>query len=176
MTSPTSLGPRRRRRELRKADDRRSGSQMLSARRAAHRICPIRFRFSGPGTGGDPVRVCPCHARHLHGERASSAPHRLVDGRLQGRWEGDTLVVDLVDFNDETWFDRAGNFTATRCIWLSVTRRWARSHPLRSDGRGSEECLRNPEDEHDLLPAQGEEPAASEYECYAFDHEFHATP
>jgi hypothetical protein len=27
-----------------------------------------------------------------------------------GHWEGDTLVVDVTDFNDETWFDRAGNF------------------------------------------------------------------
>jgi hypothetical protein len=32
------------------------------------------------------------------------APYRLVDGRLGAL--GDTLVVDLVDFNDETWFDK----------------------------------------------------------------------
>jgi len=27
-----------------------------------------------------------------------------------GHWEGDTLVIDVTSFNDQTWFDRAGNF------------------------------------------------------------------
>ena len=31
-------------------------------------------------------------------------------GDSRGRWEGDTLVVDLIHFIDQTWFDRAGNF------------------------------------------------------------------
>jgi hypothetical protein len=31
-------------------------------------------------------------------------------GDSRGHWEGDTLVVDIVDFNDQTWFDHAGNF------------------------------------------------------------------
>ena len=31
-------------------------------------------------------------------------------GQSVGRWDGDTLVVDVTGFNDQTWFDRAGNF------------------------------------------------------------------
>lgn len=30
-------------------------------------------------------------------------------GDSRGRWEGDTLVVDTIDFNAETWFDKTGN-------------------------------------------------------------------
>ena len=31
-------------------------------------------------------------------------------GDSRGHWDGDTLVVDNVHFNDQTWFDHAGNF------------------------------------------------------------------
>ena len=44
----------------------------------------------------------------------------------RGRWEGDTLVVDVTDFNEETWFDRAGNFHSEA---LKVTERYTRVGP-----------------------------------------------
>ena len=42
-------------------------------------------------------------------------------GDSRGRWEGDTLVVDVKDFNNETWLDRAGNFHSEA---LHVVERW----------------------------------------------------
>ena len=31
-------------------------------------------------------------------------------GWSNGKWEGETLVIDTTGFNDRSWFDRAGNF------------------------------------------------------------------
>ena len=31
-------------------------------------------------------------------------------GTSNGRWEDDTLVVEVTGFNDSSWFDRSGNF------------------------------------------------------------------
>lgn len=37
-------------------------------------------------------------------------PLDLWMGDSRGHWEGDTFVVDVTQFNDRTWFDKAGNF------------------------------------------------------------------
>jgi len=47
-------------------------------------------------------------------------------GQSVGRWEGDTLVVDVKGFNDRTWFDRSGNFHSDG---LHVVERYTRTSP-----------------------------------------------
>jgi hypothetical protein len=47
-------------------------------------------------------------------------------GWSNGQWEGDTLVITVTDFNDKTWFDRAGNFHSEE---LKVVERYTPSSP-----------------------------------------------
>jgi len=50
-------------------------------------------------------------SRVIHMDRPDfESPIDTWMGHSRGRWEGETLVVDVTSFNGQTWFDRAGNF------------------------------------------------------------------
>lgn len=49
-------------------------------------------------------------------------------GQSVGRWDGDTFVVDSNGFNDQTWFDRAGNFHSEQLTVVERYRLMDRDH------------------------------------------------
>ena len=58
---------------------------------------------------------------HTDGTQHPDGPFGFWLGDSRAHWEGDTLVVDVTDFNAETWLDRAGNYHSEA---LHVTERW----------------------------------------------------
>lgn len=62
--------------------------------------------------------------RTIHLTKMESYPNVLWMGYAQGHWEGDALVVDVTNFTDATWFDRAGDFHSDA---LHVTERYTAS-------------------------------------------------
>jgi len=93
-------------------------------------------------------------------------------GDSRGRWDGDTLVVDVVHFGGETWLDRAGNHHSDA---LHVVERYT---PLDADHINYEVRLEDPKvfarswtmsmilDRHREQAFQ-----LLDYECYGFDVE-----
>jgi hypothetical protein len=51
---------------------------------------------------------------HLDKAKPEPAPVDFWMGRSHGRWDGDTLVVDVDGLNGLFWLDRAGNFVSER--------------------------------------------------------------
>ena len=49
-------------------------------------------------------------SRIVHMKTQQEFPVESWMGWSNGKWEGDTLVVDVTGFVGETWFDRAGNY------------------------------------------------------------------
>src|SRR5260370_28959093 len=60
-------------------------------------------------------------------------------GQSVGRWEGDTLVVDVTGLDERTWFDRAGNYHSDA---LHVVERYT---PLSPDTLSYEATIEDPQ-------------------------------
>jgi hypothetical protein len=64
--------------------------------------------------------------RTIYMDEHKEAPADSWMGWSNGHWEGETLVVDTTGFNDQTWFDRAGNFHSDA---LHVVERFTATSP-----------------------------------------------
>jgi len=64
--------------------------------------------------------------RNIYLKDPGPAPVDSWMGQSVGHWDGETLVVDVTGFNDQTWFDRAGNFHSDA---LHVVERYRRTSP-----------------------------------------------
>jgi hypothetical protein len=110
--------------------------------------------------------------RHIY-VNGTAHPRGPIDwwmGDSRGRWEGDTLLVDVVHFTDQTWFDRAGNFHSEA---LHLIERYTLIGP---DHINYEVTVEDPKVftrpwKMRMILYRRKEPNAQllEYECYAFD-------
>jgi len=64
--------------------------------------------------------------RNIYLKDPGEAPVDSWMGQSFGHWEGETLVVDVTGFNDQSWFDRAGNYHSDA---LHVVERYRRTSP-----------------------------------------------
>ena len=93
-------------------------------------------------------------------------------GDSRGRWDGDTLVVDVVHFGGETWLDRAGNYHSDA---LHVVERYT---PLDADHINYEATLEDPKVfarpwamSMILYRHRERNVQLLDYECYGFEFE-----
>jgi hypothetical protein len=99
-------------------------------------------------------------------------PRDFWMGDSRGRWEGPTLVVDLIHFTDQTWFDRAGNFHSEA---LHVIERYTRTGP---DQMRYEVSIEDPKVftrpwtmSMPIYRRQEANAQLLEYECYALERD-----
>ena len=77
--------------------------------------------------------------RTVHLDEVALYPADAYMGHSVGRWEGDTLVVDVTRFTPYTWFDRSGNFHSDA---LHVVERYT---PLGRDAIQYEATIEDPQ-------------------------------
>jgi hypothetical protein len=78
-------------------------------------------------------------ARTIHLDQVEGPPDDTYMGHSVGRWEGDTLIVEVSGFNGKSWFDRAGNFHSAM---LKLVERYT---PITRDAIQYEVTIEDPE-------------------------------
>jgi len=99
---------------------------------------PYPFQIVQSGSKIQMIYTFANAARTIHLDNVVGPPDDTWMGHSVGKWEGDTLVVDVTHFNDKTWFDRAGNFHSDA---LHVVERFT---PISADALRYEATIEDP--------------------------------
>jgi hypothetical protein len=123
---PEELAKKKANEKSRATDDPVKKCQMPGVPRLAY----IPYPFQIVESANQPVIVFLSQYVHtvrninMGGEHLDGLDLWLGDSR--GHWDGDTLVIDVADFNDMTWFDGAGSHHSDA---LHVVERFTRTGP-----------------------------------------------
>jgi hypothetical protein len=134
---------------------------------------PFPFQIVQGGTKVQMAFPFTSTGRTIHMDEVEGPPDFTFMGHSVGRWEGDTLVVQVTEFNGKNWFDRAGNYHGEA---LKLTERFT---PITKDAIHYEVTIEDP----DVFTAPWKismplyrrlEPNAQlmEYRCIEFVEEF----
>ncbi len=78
-------------------------------------------------------------SRIIYMKNPPPAPADSWMGHSVGHWEGDTLVINVDNFNDQSWFDRVGDFHSDQ---LKVVERYT---PINADALRYEATIEDPQ-------------------------------
>ena len=122
---PSALARRQQNHRDRLTSDPESKCFMVGVPRIMYMPYPFQI-FQTPGQ----VVIVSEYAHTIRniyvGSQHPPAGIQWLMGDSRARWEGDTLVVDVVHFTDQTWFDRSGNYHSEA---LHVVERYTRTGP-----------------------------------------------
>ncbi len=110
--------------------------------------------------------------RNIFLEDPGEAPVDSWMGQSAGRWEGDTLVIEVTGLLPDTWLDRSGNLHGSS---TKVTERWTRTsdHTMRYEAtiEDPEVYTRPWQIAFNLYKAVGEDAQLQQFKCVEFVEE-----
>jgi hypothetical protein len=125
---PSALAKKKENFDNRATADPEAKCYLLGVPRITYAGHPFQI-LQGAGTQTTTILYEYAHADRFIYMNGTPHPQGPIDwwmGDSRGHWDGDTLVVDAVHFNDRTWFDKAGNFHSEE---LHVVERYSLMDP-----------------------------------------------
>ena len=104
---PEAIAKRQENFENRRTEDPEAKCYLPGVPRATY--MPFPFQIVQGGTKIFIAYEFASANRVIHMDPVPESPVDTWMGHSVGRWDGDSLVVDVTAFNGQTWFDRAGN-------------------------------------------------------------------